>query len=150
MVQRLGACAAAIGLAGAALAAGLAQHPSHAQPAAVPAPSPRPARAIAPDQRRAFFGELHLHTLMSFDAWTFGTKVTPDQAYKFARGETVLVSPAQVAVQQGLTVAGPVPARRAWALDFAAVTDHSEYIGAVAQLEDPQSALSPSKIGPRL
>ena len=40
---------------------------------------------VDPAARRAFFGELHLHTTMSFDAWTFGTKITPDQAYKFAR-----------------------------------------------------------------
>jgi hypothetical protein len=57
-------------------------------------PAPRDAavkRSVAPHQRRVFFGELHLHTVMSLDAWTFGTQVTPDQAYKFARGETVMV-----------------------------------------------------------
>ncbi len=87
---------------------------------------------------------------MSFDAWTFGTKVTPDEAYKFARGETVMVSPTQLATQQGRTSSAPVPARRAWPLDFAAVTDHSEYLGAVAQLDHPDSAFSKSNIGQRL
>jgi len=38
--------------------------------------------AIPPAQRRAYFGELHLHTTMSFDAWSFGTRITPDQAYR--------------------------------------------------------------------
>lgn len=103
-----------------------------------------------PDSRRAFFGELHLHTTMSFDAWTFGTKVTPDQAYKFARGETVMVPAVQVAKQQGRDARALVPARRAWPLDFTAVTDHSEYLGAVAQLDDPNSAFSQSKIGKAL
>src|SRR5271156_7160188 len=75
---------------------------------------------VPPEQRRAFFGELHLHTTMSFDAWTFGTKVTPDQAYKFARGETVMVPAVQVAKEQGLPVSGLVAAKRAWPLDFTA------------------------------
>ena len=44
---------------------------------------------VLPQDRRVFFGELHLHTTESFDAWIWGTKVTPDQAYKFARGETI-------------------------------------------------------------
>ena len=111
-----------------------------------------PARAtkVQPDARRAFFGELHLHTVMSFDAWTFGTKVTPDQAYKFARGETVMVPASQVATEQGLPVTGLVPARRAWPLDFTAVTDHSEYLGAMTQLDDPASPFSRSAIGQEL
>ena len=43
-----------------------------------------------PAQRQAFFGDLHLHTSYSFDAWAlFGTKTTPDEAYRFAKGETI-------------------------------------------------------------
>jgi len=123
--------------------------------AAAPAPVARSAESAAasvhgPADRRVYFGELHLHTTLSFDAWTFGTKVTPDEAYKFARGETVMISPSQLAQEQGRTSAAPVPARRAWPLDFAAVTDHSEYLGAVAQLENPDSAFSKTAIGQRL
>jgi hypothetical protein len=109
----------------------------------------RPTR-IDPAARRAFFGELHLHTVMSFDAWTFGTKVTPDQAYKFARGETIMVPVSQVAIEQGVKTTAAVPARRAWPLDFTAVTDHSEYLGAMTQLDDPNSAFSQSDIGKEL
>jgi hypothetical protein len=105
---------------------------------------------VDPAHRSAFFGELHLHTTMSFDAWTFGTKVTPDQAYKFARGETVMVPAEQVSTQQGKPVTGPVPAKRAWPLDFTAVTDHSEYLGALHQLDDPSTAFSKSKTGQKL
>jgi hypothetical protein len=105
---------------------------------------------VDPAGRRAFFGELHLHTVMSFDAWTFGTKVTPDQAYRFARGETVMVPASQVVMEQGLAVTGSVPAKRAWPLDFTAVTDHSEYLGAMTQLDDPNSAFSKSDIGKEL
>jgi hypothetical protein len=118
------------------------------------APKPHPAAAqparVQPEARRAFFGELHLHTVMSFDAWTFGTKVTPDQAYKFARGETIMVPASQVAMEQGLSGTGAVPARRAWPLDFTAVTDHSEYLGAMTQLDDPNSPFSRSDIGKEL
>jgi hypothetical protein len=103
-----------------------------------------------PSARRAFFGELHLHTAMSLDAWTFGTRLLPDAAYKFARGETVMVPAEQVAIEQGLQTKGDVPARRAWPLDFAAVTDHSEYLGAMPQLGDPNSAFSKSPTGQKL
>ncbi len=102
---------------------------------------------IDPAARRAFFGELHLHTVMSFDAWTFGTKVTPDQAYKFARGETVMVPAFQVAKEQGLNPAGAVPAKRAWPLDFTAVTDHSEFLGGMTQLDVPGSSFAQTQIG---
>ena len=103
-----------------------------------------------PQDRHAYFGELHLHTTLSFDAWTFGTKVTPDQAYRFARGETVMVPAVQVAKEQGRAATGDVPARRAWPLDFTAVTDHSEYLGAVAQLDDPNSGFSKTRFGQEL
>lgn len=108
------------------------------------------AEAARPAERRALFGELHLHTVMSFDAWTFGTKLTPDEAYKFARGETVMVPAVQVRREQGIDVTKPVAARRAWPLDFTAVTDHSEYIGAMTELDDPASQFSKSEIGQEL
>ncbi len=106
--------------------------------------------AVGPETRRAFFGELHLHTKMSFDAWTLGTRLTPDDAYRFGAGETVMVPAVQVAQQQGRATSDLIPARRAWALDFMAVTDHSEYLGAVAQLDDPNSAFSRTEIGQEL
>ena len=106
--------------------------------------------AVKPAQRRAYFGELHLHTAMSFDAWTFGTKVTPDQAYKFARGETVMVPAIQIAVEQGGKPEGLVPAKRAWPLDFTAVTDHSEYLGSALQLDNPNSRFSKTAFGQKI
>jgi hypothetical protein len=108
-------------------------------------------RAAAPPQaRRAFFGELHLHTAMSLDAWAFGTRLMPDAAYRFARGQTVMVPAEQVAIEQGLHTTKDVAARRAWPLDFAAVTDHSEFLGAMPQLGDPASAFSRSATGQQL
>ena len=136
-------------LLGSTLLAAMAFARTAAPDAALKPPPPAAAR-IAPAERRAFFGELHLHTTMSFDAWTFGTKVTPDMAYRFARGETVMVPAAQLAKEQGIGADGAVPARRAWPLDFTAVTDHSEYLGAVAQLDTPGSRFSQSLFGKQL
>ena len=40
--------------------------------------------------RNAYFGELHLHTSWSFDAYAFqNTIVDPDAAYRYAKGESV-------------------------------------------------------------
>lgn len=96
-----------------------------------------PPAASNPDKRRVFFGELHLHTGYSFDSWALAAiKTTPDEAYKFAQGETV-------------TYMGK-PAKRAWALDFAAVTEHAEYLGVLNQLDDPNTPLSKSEIGKQI
>jgi hypothetical protein len=43
-----------------------------------------------------------------------------------------------------------VPAKRAWALDFTAVTDHSEFLGAMHMLDDPASVFSQSATGQKL
>ena len=91
----------------------------------------------APESRQAFFGELHIHTGYSYDAWTLvGTRTTPDYAYKFARGETV-------------EYLGK-PVQRPWPLDFMAVTDHSEYLGVLNNLENPESAFAQSDLGKRI
>jgi hypothetical protein len=95
------------------------------------------ASAAGPAGRRAYFGELHLHTAYSFDAWSLmGAKTTPDQALKFARGEVIPF--------------GKTHAQRAWPLDFAAVTDHSENMGVMNQLDDPTSGFSLSAIGKKI
>jgi len=96
--------------------------------------APLAGAATAPE-RQAYFGDLHLHTSYSFDAYIlFGAKVTPDEAYRYARGETV-------------TYLGEQIHRSTPPLDFLAVTDHSENIGVFNTLEDPQSELSRSEIG---
>ena len=72
--------------------------------------------------KQVFWGDLHVHTSYSLDAWGYGTKVTPDQAYAFARGE-VLNSDRQV--------------RLAEPLDFMAVTDHAEWFNLMYLCTDP-------------
>lgn len=63
----------------------------------------------------AYFGEQHLHTAYSLDAYIGGARLTPDGAYRFAKGEEVEVG--------GVKVKLHAP------LDWAAVTDHAEYLG---------------------
>jgi hypothetical protein len=91
-----------------------------------------------PASRQAYFGDLHLHTSYSFDAWALmGTKITPDEAYRFAKGETVPYLGKQVH-------------RADPPLDFLAVTDHSEYLGVMRQLDDPSSAFAQSEAGKKI
>ena len=75
--------------------------------------------------RQAYFGELHLHTAWSLDAYAIGsTFVGPDEAYRFAKGEPV-------PLPDGGTTRITRP------LDFAAVTDHSEWLGETAIIANP-------------
>ncbi len=78
-----------------------------------------PAFAQEVPQRDVFFGETHVHTSWSFDAYIFGNTLTgPEDAYKYALGQPIK-HPAGYEVQ----IKRP--------LDFQAVTDHSEYAGTV-------------------
>ena len=74
--------------------------------------------------RQVYFGDLHIHTKFSLDAFRFGTRTSPDDAYRFAKGES-LRHPAGFDVQLDQP------------LDFYAVTDHAEYLGALATYNDP-------------
>jgi hypothetical protein len=112
--------------------------------------SPVAAQDTPAEQRRVFFGELHLHTSLSLDAWTYGTKLLPEDAYRFGRGETVMVPATQVAREQGVSGDKEVAAKRAWPLDFMAVTDHSELVGTVVPLDDPNSEFANSEAGKKI
>ena len=76
--------------------------------------------------RRALFGDLHIHTQLSFDAFIFGTRSTPDSAYGFAKGEP-LDHPS------GFTMRLDQP------LDFLGVTDHAMYMGMLPAMNDPET-----------
>ena len=93
-----------------------------------------PAKIPSNPLRDAYYGDLHLHTTYSFDAYLLmGTKLDPDTAYRFAKGERV-------------TYLGEMVKRRA-PLDFIAVTDHSENLGVFHQLDDPNSEFSRTEMG---
>ncbi len=80
--------------------------------------------------KNAYFGDLHVHTRNSFDAYIFATRRTPDDAYRFAKGE-VIPHDAGYEIQ----LDGPP-------LDFLAVTDHGEYLGVIPFMDDPNHPLS--------
>ncbi|MEM6709175.1 MAG: DUF3604 domain-containing protein, partial [Pseudomonadota bacterium] len=77
--------------------------------------------------RQAYFGDLHVHTRLSFDAYIFGTRSTPDSAYRFAKGESL-------AHPSGFDMQLDRP------LDFLGVTDHAMYMGMLEEMSDPESA----------
>jgi len=73
--------------------------------------------------RRAFFGDLHVHTGFSLDASTMGTRTRPRDAYRFAQGEEIGIQPFDSKGQPMRRIRLERP------LDFAAVTDHAELLG---------------------
>ena len=81
--------------------------------------------------RRAFFGDFHVHTALSMDAYTWDLRATPDDAYRFARGEALLLPPLDAEGRSTRSIALERP------LDFAAVTDHSEWLGEVSLCTRP-------------
>src|SRR3954469_5932075 len=89
-------------------------------PAKAPYVDPREPCSERDPLRKAWFGDLHVHTALSFDAWTYDVRATPTDAYRFARGETIYLPPLDANGKP------TVPVRLERPLDFAAVTDHSE------------------------
>jgi hypothetical protein len=83
--------------------------------------------------RRPFFGDLHVHTRVSADAYIFGTRVGPRDAYDFARGATIPVADDTEAQTRSATIDRP--------LDFMAVTDHAELFGEVDVCTTPGSSV---------
>lgn len=82
--------------------------------------------------RQPFFGDLHVHTRYSLDASTQGTRTSPDQAYRFARGEALGIQPWD---EQGRPMR-ELQLRRP--LDFAMVSDHAELLGEVNMCGSPE------------
>lgn len=103
-----------------------------AEPAAEPGlPPPNPDRDV-------YFGQTHVHTSWSLDAYVIGNTVTgPEEAYLYAMGE-----PVQMPGGQEVRLSRP--------LDFQGVTDHSEYVGMVKMANDPSSPISKLPIAEKL
>lgn len=79
--------------------------------------------------RWAYFGDFHVHTSLSFDAYLFENRNGPDAAYRYAKGRAIQIP----------DVNGTQTARIDRPLDFAAVTDHSEFLGEVDLCTTPGS-----------
>ncbi|MDG2335489.1 MAG: DUF3604 domain-containing protein, partial [Myxococcota bacterium] len=75
-------------------------------------------KPVAPfiEERQVLFGDLHIHTGFSTDAYVMGVRSEPNDVYRFAKGEVI-------------SHGAGYPIRISRPLDFAAVTDHAEYLG---------------------
>jgi hypothetical protein len=90
-------------------------------PAALGQPNP---------DKNAYFGETHIHTSWSVDAWVMGNRITgPDDALKYAQGQTIKHP-------TGFDIKIETP------MDFMGVTDHSEYVGVTKEANTPGTAIS--------
>jgi len=77
-----------------------------------------------------YFGEQHLHSEMSPDAYAVGVRQKQDDAYRYAMGEEITLS------TTGEKIKKETP------YDFVALTDHAEYLGVFTQLSEPNSPLA--------
>ena len=107
---------------------------------------PAPAEAAEPavclhrePLRRAHWGDLHVHTGLSVDAWNYDLGLRPRDAYAYAFGEAVRLPPNDDAGRGTREVRIDRP------LDFAAVTDHAEFLGELALCVDPESGVYESE-----
>jgi len=92
-----------------------------------------------PDQHfpaRVFWGDTHHHTRLSFDDGLGGTKLGPEEAYRFARGEEVMSSTGQ-------------RSKLSKPLDFLVVSDHAEYLGLADLLNNADPDLLATEVGKR-
>ncbi len=80
------------------------------------------------DTRNLFWGDTHLHTTNSADAFAFGARLTPEDALRFARGEMVMST-------------SGIPAQLKRPLDFLMIADHGEGLGMSRQIMEGNSAL---------
>ena len=82
------------------------------------------------ENKNVYFGDLHIHTKNSFDAYIFNVRSTPDDVYRFAKGQTV-----RHPAGYDITIGGDP-------LDFVAATDHGAYMGILPAMNNPDSPLS--------
>jgi len=88
--------------------------------------------------REAYFGNFHVHTNYSFDAYTNGAATGPDGAYRWALGEAI----------PGGGDGTPLKIKKP--LDWYMVSDHAEYLGVFRKMEDPDSPYSKLPIAKRV
>ena len=95
---------------------------------------------IASDRNFAeglYWGDTHLHTRYSTDSGMIGNKLSPEEAYRFARGEEVLSSTGQ-------------RARLIRPLDFLVVSDHAENLGLAPMIAEKNPALLKLEFGKKI
>jgi hypothetical protein len=90
--------------------------------------------------KNVYFGEQHLHTSNSPDAFAAGSRQSWDDTFRYGRGEEVTLH----------TTATDNKIKRRTPYDFMAITDHAEYFGVMPRMIDPKDPLSKSKLAKRL
>ena len=83
-----------------------------------------------------YWGDTHVHTALSGDAYAMGARLMPDDAYRFAKGETVRASGG-----------GEVRLRRP--LDFLMVSDHAENLGVLPRLAAGDGSVPATEVSER-
>ena len=86
------------------------------------------------NRTQLYWGDLHLHTSNSADAYTMGSRITPETAYRFAKGEVVQAG-------NGMSV------RPRYRHDFLAISDHAEYLSVYRLLDAEDSRLKGWALG---
>ncbi len=97
------------------------------------------ASAVSAQETELLWGDLHLHSSYSTDAWATGNRsVTPDLAYRYARGLPIThpTTGAKIEISQPL--------------DFLALTDHAENTGVDTLVERADELLSSTEGGQAL
>ena len=84
--------------------------------------------------RNLYFGEQHLHSEMSPDAYAVGVRQKMDDAYLYGMGEEITLSTTGEKMKKSTPY------------DFVALTDHAEYLGVFTQLAEPNSPLAGNAI----
>ena len=79
--------------------------------------------------RNPYYGDLHVHTKYSFDAYVFGVTASPDDAYRYAKGEAIMHP-----LGYEMKLREP--------LDFYSVTDHGFYMGMIQAFADTSTDIS--------
>jgi len=83
--------------------------------------------------RQVYWGDTHIHTVLSFDANMQGTRTTQADAYAFARGEPITLQP----YTEDGTATRMAQIDRP--LDFVMLSDHAEFFGTLAICNDPDA-----------
>jgi len=111
-----------------------------AQDAPPPRPIDKSKYSPYPQQNfpnRVYFGDTHLHTSYSTDAGMIGCTRGPDEAYRFALGDTV-------------TSSTGLPARLKRPYEFLVVSDHAENLGLAPAIAESNLELLKTEFGKRV
>ena len=88
--------------------------------------------------KNVYFGEQHLHTENSPDAFVVNTRGTWADAYNWALGKEITLSTTGEKIKKSTPY------------DFVGITDHAEYFGVMPSLIDPKSPLSKTELGQKM